>query len=299
MLNKKKCRYTHYSLALAWIITVPNSGLAEPPVAPQANTGAVVTTPPPAVTTDNKSATTVADPNAPNVQPPEPAVTDHDHAQYAQRMAANAERREQAQAQARAHWEARLADLNTRYQELRRRAAANGVQLSDSPPWNAAPEANPGPVFSYPLSGDNNAPPVAPEYPNNGHDPMTQPPPSGLPPQVNLEHMQEVINGMSPEEREVCTTVHRLSMGFMQHQMPPPPPPPAYDQGGNAPYPQNAAPDYGQGNPGPYYNNFGRMQDPRYAPNNYGQYNYPPPPPPNPGYAPNPRYQAPHWRNGW
>lgn len=126
-------------------------------------------------------------------------------------------------------WESRRAELNTRYQELRQQAAADGVELSQQTPWEDTKESD------------------------------------------NLERMQTVINNMTPEERDVCTTVHRLSMGLMQSSvMPPPqsPPPPlepnryGYSEYGRVPnYGYNAYP-YSNAPVNPY-------------PNTQGGYGYP------------------------
>jgi hypothetical protein len=120
---------------------------------------------------------------------------------------------------------ARISELNSRYQQLRQDAQADGIDLADTPPWTNA-------NFS-----------------------------------TNLERMQAIINAMTPEERDVCTTVHRLSMGLMQSSAPPLAPPPPY---GYASYP----PGYGRAPTG--YSNYGYVPEPNYYgyPNySYGNYN--------------------------
>lgn len=119
-------------------------------------------------------------------------------------------------------WEARLSELNTYYQKLRQQAQADGIEFSNIPPWDEE---------------------------NKNLDRSS----SAM--QNNLERMQAVINGMTPEERDVCTTVHRLSVGLMQSSSIPPPQPIAEPNYGGGPR-------YGYGYPDEY----------RRIPNGYGNY---------------------------
>ncbi|KOR30154.1 hypothetical protein TI03_00175, partial [Achromatium sp. WMS1] len=133
-----------------------------------------------------------------------------------QRLAAKQAYQARKRAALRKHWATRLAQMNARYKKLRRQAAADGVVLPDVPPWHG--------------SAHGNLTTVAPDFPPySPEEPVTPPPASNMsyPPvtpdsetpanQPNLEQMQAIIDGMTPEERDVCTTVHRLSMGLTQH----------------------------------------------------------------------------------
>jgi hypothetical protein len=193
-------------------------------------------------------------------------------------------------------WEARRARLNARYQRMRQRAAADGVQLADTPPWDEAgtsnsPTANHPPAHRSPESvaestmpadaardRDMSHPPVSavPDMPN------ARPGPQNFGNQPYLERMQAIIDGMTPEERDACTTVHRLSMGLMQRSTPymQPPMPPVYH---NAPH------GYGTHRQGAGYDYYPN------GPTGYGPY-----PRHNPqGYDRGIKYQAPDWRGEW
>jgi hypothetical protein len=186
----------------------------------------------------------------------------------------------------RKRWETRRAKLHARYQKLRQQAIEDGVQLPNTPPWDEA-ETNDSPAAddSFAHRPEESAALLAPNMPPNAeHDtssassnqPFTAAGPQTLSNQLDLERMQAVINGMTPEERDVCTTVHRLSMGLMQHSAPPAPPPmpeyyPAPRNYGIAPGQGAAGYDYpngpaGYGPPPRHYNQRGYDRGMRHRP---------------------------------
>jgi hypothetical protein len=189
-------------------------------------------------------------------------------AEYAKKAAERQAKHEKRMAERKAKWEkmrsmtpeerwkAHQADLNARYQELRRRAAENGVQMSETAPWEAGP-SGPMSAEGHPWSQEQ-MPPQAPPMPPQGgiSPPPTMPPAAeGHPDWAKL---QAVIDGMTPEEREACTTVHRLSMSMpVQPSMRSLPPPP--ERGYGADYRSapgyGAAPPYGGYGAGPGYSN--------------------------------------------
>lgn len=200
----------------------------------------------------------------------------------------------------RKRWEARRAKLSTYYQKLRQKAADDGVKLSDIPPWDEA-ETNHSPTNTgspFVPRSQEFAAPLAPNVQSNAEDDVSHQPfparPQTFSNQPDLERMQAVIDGMTPEERDVCTTVHRLSMGLMQH-LPPPAQPPM---------PEYYSPPSGYGR------NPGRM--PGIAPGQGTSYDYsngpaeygPHPGYNSPGYSPRSydrgmKYQAPNWQSDW
>jgi len=162
-------------------------------------------------------------------------------ADYAQQAAERQAAHEKRMAERKAHWErmramtpeerwkARRAELSARYQELRRRADESGMELPETAPWEAG------------MSG-----PIGTEEHPWGQEQMSPNGPPTSEGHPDWEKLQAVINGMTPEEREACTTVHRLSMGT---PMPPvlPPPERGYDPNyGPAPG-YGMAPGYGSG----------------------------------------------------
>lgn len=207
--------------------------------------------------------------------------------------------RQRNMAALRKRWEARRARLNARYQRMRRRAAAEGVQLADIPPWDEAGTSN-SPTVDHtqvPRSHESVAESTMPEDRDRDRDrDMSHPPVSAVPDMPNarprrqnfgnqpyLERMQAIIDGMTPEERDACTTVHRLSMGLMQHSRPymQPPMPPVY---------HNAPRGYGthrQGAGYDYYPNGPTGYSP-YSSRHNSQ-----------GYERGIKYQAPDWRGEW
>ncbi len=113
--------------------------------------------------------------------------------------------------------EEREAFQDKHYQEMRARAAEKGMELPETPPWKQSRRDMP-------------EPPPMPEMPD-------------------MEKIQAVIDGMSPEEREACMTMHRMHMRSMQSQ--PRPMPPAqggYGRGyGYGPGMGYGRPGYGHG----------------------------------------------------
>jgi len=280
--------------------------IAQPIIAANADAVAEIPT---AITSSNTSNTQPADglqeQPATNISesnnPPAQQNTDDDNAIqriFHNRRQAAIEAHKKAQqrsmAARRKYWEAQIARLNARYQRLRQRAAADGVNFSETPPWNAAnmdvsttqkfrqdeQNSNATNIFPQPLTA-----PAVPPSPDSSQSVYKQPQSTDTPP--DLERMQAIINGMTQEERDACTTVHRLSMGLMQYSRPYQHPPIYY----------NIPPHYGYV-PRPGFSGYGYPR----STNGYNPYagyrSYPY----GSGYNSGIRhYQqpSPNWRNQW
>lgn len=226
-------------------------------------------------------------------------------------------------------WEARRQELNARYEELRARAAAAGMELPETPAWDRSADWAPPPMSEPPAMPEAPAmgePPAMPDYPAMADMPEPPQPPAwgrgmgpgrmlmsdeerrthheamrgmtleeladyreqhyqemraraaerGMelpetppwkqpmpempepPAMPDMEKLQAVIDGMSPEEREACMIMHRMHMGAMQAPRRPMMPP----QGGYGPgYGYGPGMGYGRGygyGPRPGYGGWGQ-----------------------------------------
>jgi DNA-directed RNA polymerase specialized sigma24 family protein len=102
------------------------------------------------------------------------------------------------------------------YQEMRERAAAQGIELPEQPPWARA----------------EGEPPAAPQPPMTADAPDT----------THWARLKEVLNSMSPEQLEACMMMHRLPGPMAMPRYPGPAaggygygPGPGYGRGAGAP----------------------------------------------------------------
>jgi len=218
--------------------------------------------------------------------------------------------------------EQRRAYRDQRYQELRQQAAAEGLDLPETPPWAQQPP--PGPGIRYMSDDERTAhweamSEMTPEeravYRAEHHQRIMEraqaqaQPPGVEPPEVpewvkqrwqQAEAVHKKIDAMSPEDREACFAMHRLMQGRGMGRRWRAPLAPGVGQG----YPPAAAPelppaaggpDYPPASYGPGYgygpeSGWGRGYG--YGPGpGYGQdypsapgYGYGPRPGPRPGY---------------
>jgi hypothetical protein len=189
-------------------------------------------------------------------------------AEHAKRQAAWEQRRTEQQARherrramsPEERWKMRRAELAARYQELRQRAAEHGVEMASTPPWDEEAPVNKMPPMQQ--SPDASYPPAFGDHPEWDR-------------QQDWAQLQAVVDGMTQEERDVCTIIHRLSTRLM-HPTPSVMPPPERGYGPEAgPGPGAWAP-YGHApgyRPGPSYDGYrmapGYARAPRYAPDPY------------------------------
>jgi hypothetical protein len=232
---------------------VPLSATVSPgPGTPAVNTSAT----PPAVSAVSPESAHAAPLKPPLVAPPviTEGVDKHEierPGQVSERQAAHEKRLAERMAQwGRLHstppddrWKARRAELSARYQDLRRRAIESGLDLPEMAPWETAQTTMDAWNRPDMPSAEQAASRMPPQEGADASSPDDQP---------DWEHLQAVINGMTPEEREACMIVHRFSMGSPMQlgvQQPAPPPRERHYGGdyGYAPGYGAAGPGYGQG----------------------------------------------------